>query len=214
MYAGSMQNCGVSMGEKKDNSTYKLKVSLRQRLLKRIDAPIILETFGGYGKLYDALYYPYPAGCVMEKDAEKIDRLAEQRPTWAVYECDSIAAIAGGVGAHLLVNYLDVDAYGEPWPVIDAWFSSSRPRSMEMAIVVTDGLRQPLSMGKDWKVSSMADMVERYGNRNLHANYLEICRELLAEKAAQAGYKITAWAGYYCGHSQQMTHYGAILKRD
>lgn len=202
------------MSDKKDNSTYKLKVSLRQRLLKRIDNPVILEVFGGYGKMYEALYYPYTEGCVMEKLPEKVDVLAAQRPTWSVYECDSIQAIADGAGSHLLVNYLDIDAYSEPWPAIDAWFTSKRPRAMLMGIIVTDGLRQNLKVNGGWKVGSMSDMVDKYGNQNLYDDYLEICQEMLQEKSAQAGYKIQSWAGYYCGDEQKMTHYGAILKRD
>ncbi len=32
-------------------------------------------------------------------------------------------------------------------------------------------------------------------------------------QAARAGYTLTAWAGYYCGHIKQMTHYLAELQR-
>lgn len=57
----------------------------------------------------------------------------------------------------------------------------------------------------------MADMVAKYGNK-LAPIYLDVCRELLSEKAAHRGYKITRWAGYYCGHMDQMTHYAAVLE--
>lgn len=153
-------------------------------------------------------------GVVFEKDPDKTKVLAVQRPAWAVYECDCEQAIAAGVGAHLPVNFLDCDPYGEPWPVIDAFFQSERPFPSMLAIVVNDGLRQKLKMNGGWNVASLEHVVARYGNNVLYANYLEICKELLQEKASQRGYALTRWAGYYCGHAQQMTHYAGLFTRD
>lgn len=51
------------------------------------------------------------------------------------------------------------------------------------------------------------------GAAQISAHYLEICRELLTNKAAQRGYSLRRWAGYYCGHADQMTHYAAVFEK-
>lgn len=201
----------MSKPGQKDNSTFHQKALLRQMAMARIEEPIVMETHGGEGKLYDACYRGVEQGVVFEKDPDKASILGRQRPTWAVYEADCISAIQGGAGAHLAVNLLDVDPYGDPWPVIDAFFQSERPRPDRLIVVVNDGLRQGLIIGA-WNVETMQRMVAKYGNK-LAPIYLEVCQELMIEKAAQAGYDLDRWAGYYCGHGKQMTHYLAILTR-
>jgi hypothetical protein len=183
-------------------------------LLKLVDNPVVMETHGGYGAIWNQCYMDIAQGVVFEKDADKTKVLAVQRPAWAVYECDCEMALAAGVGSHLPVNFLDCDPYGAPWPVLDAFFLSDRPFPPTLAIVVNDGLRQGLEMNGGWKVESLRDVVSVYGNNTLYANYLEICKELLQEKASQRGYTLTRWAGYYCGHAQQMTHYAGLFNRD
>lgn len=42
--------------KQKDNSTLNLKASLRHNLLREIDNPVVLETHGGYGHLYERCY--------------------------------------------------------------------------------------------------------------------------------------------------------------
>jgi hypothetical protein len=198
----------------KDNSTLSLKVSLRRNLLREIEKPVVLESHGGYGAIYERCYAHLVAeGVVFEKDPAKAAVLGRQRPTWAVYEADCVGALAAGVGGHLAVSFFDLDPYGEPWPVVDAIFGSKRPWPERIAVVVNDGLRQNLRIAGGWKVASLEAMTARYGNRALHDHYLEICREMLAEKAAQAGYGLSRWAGYYCGYGQMMTHYAAVLVR-
>ncbi len=173
-----------------------------------------METHGSYGAIWNRCYMDIAQGVVFEKDPDKTKVLAVQRPTWAVYECDCEQALAAGIGAHLPVNFLDCDPYGEPWPVLDAFFLSERPFPPTLAIVVNDGLRQKLKMNGGWNVESLRDVVATYGNNVLYANYLDICKELLQEKASQRGYTLTRWAGYYCGHAQQMTHYAGLFTRD
>jgi len=195
----------------KDNSTFLHKREIRRAALKLLsDVPVIMETHGGFGKLYRACYESVERGVVFEKDAVKAEALALQRPTWAVYQADCVKAIADGAGAHLTVNVLDCDPYGEAWPVIDAFFESKRPRAATLLVLVNDGLRQGLKMGTAAHVGSMAGMVARYGN-NLHKRYLEICEMLLEEKAAKAGYRLDRFYGYYCGYMKQMTHYMGLL---
>lgn len=196
----------------KDNSTLRLKAQLRTNLLKLIGEPVVMETHGGYGAIWNQCYSHIGDGVVFEKDPDKASVLAVQRPSWAVYECDCVMAIAAGVGAHLPVNFVDFDPYGEPWPVIDAFFQSERPFPPTLGIVVNDGLRQRLKIAA-WDVDSLGEMVARYGNKDVYKNYLEICRELFQEKAGQRGYTLTRWAGYNCGHLGQMTHYAALFTR-
>lgn len=186
---------------------------LRSQALREIEHPVILETHGGWGKLFAQCYSTVPAGVVFEKDDAKVARLAEQRPTWAVYQADCEAALAGGVGSHLPVNFVDLDPYGEPWPVLDAFFAGCRPSVPRLVLVVNDGLRQKLKMNAGWNVRSLAGIVERVGNAAIYRDYLAICRDLVKAKAAKAGYRLSRWTGYHCGTMQMMTHYAAMLER-
>jgi hypothetical protein len=198
----------------KDNSTFTLKRGLRLAALKELGQPaVVLETNGGFGKLFSHCYRDVVAGAVFENDPEKSAALAQQRPTWSVYEADCVAAIGAGVASHLEVNFLDCDPYGECWPIIDAFFRSTRPRSERLVVVVNDGLRQSLMMNGGWHCDSMREMVSRYGNSALHKNYLQVCRDLLEEKSAPLGYELKRWSGYHCGANNCMTHFAAVLQR-
>lgn len=184
---------------------------MRKKLLREIDNPIVMETHGGYGAVWERCYSGFEQGVVFEKDTIKADALAKQRPTWAVYECDCINALIGGAGSHIPVNFVDFDPYGEPWPVIDAFFESKREFPPKLAIVVNDGLRQMVKTTGGWNVNSLQGMVSQYGAASMYKNYLDVCQELIEEKAKQRNYTLSRWAGYYCGHAEQMTHYAAIL---
>lgn len=200
--------------KQRDNATLPRKVELRRRAMRALTAAavptVVLETHGGLGRIGDACYRDVEEGIVFERDPEKAGLLARKRPTWAVYEGDCEAALAAGVGAHLAVTLLDLDPYGDPWPALEAYFGSPRPRAPRLEVVVNDGLRQAVKCGIAWRVESLRAIVQRRGN-DLHADYLEVCRELLAESGARAGYRVAAWAGYYCGARQNMTHYWATL---
>ncbi len=190
-----------------------LKTSLRTSTLARLDStPVVMETHGGYGEIFKRCYRGVASGVVFEKKPNKAEILARQRPTWAVYEADCVKALGADAGGHLEINVLDVDPYGEPWPVLTAFFTSDRPRAQQMAVVVNDGLRQKVKMGGGWSTGSLKAVVSRYGNDKLYANYLDVCRELLEESVSQAGYGLTHWGGYYCGYAKQMTHYAALLE--
>jgi hypothetical protein len=207
----------ILMAVQKDNSTFGHKVALRRSALLQLELdgirqPVVMETHGGMGAIFDACYAHLPEGVVFEKDPEKAAILGKQRPTWAVYEAECEPVLAEGVGSHLQIDLLDIDPYGEPWPVFDAFFQSSRPFAPVMAIAVNDGLRQGLAMGQAWNIQSMAAAVERHGN-DLHPIYLEICREMVAEKVAYAGYRLGHFGGYYCGNKKSMTHYLAVIRR-
>lgn len=208
---------GVAMTQQRDNSTFTQKVTLRRKALKLlaewgIEQPIVCETHGGEGALFNACYAHLDEGVVFEMNAAKVDTLAKQRPTWRVYEADSAYALGAGIAGDMPIHLLDVDPYGSSWDVIEAFFSSRRIFADQMLLAVNDGLRQKLQMRGAWDVEVLQDMVQRYGN-DLHPMYLEVCREMLTEKAAYAGYTVDRFSGYYCGRNALMTHFLAVLSQ-
>lgn len=200
--------------QQKDNSTLTLKASLRRSLMNEIGQAVIMETHGGYGHVYDLCYQAVERGIVFEKDAKKAAFLAQQRPSWAVYECSCEEALADGVGGHLPVNMVDMDPYGEPWPVLDAFLVGHGERMPSTwGLVVNDGLRNKVQLNGGWDVDSLKDAVAHWGAAAMHGNYLDVCRWLVDKKVATVGFTVARWAGYYCGHNQAMTHYAAVLRR-
>lgn len=201
----------------KDNSTLWDKVKLRRSALEQLSNPIVMETHGGEGHLFRACYSEFTHGVVFEKDPRKTAILAQQRPTWAVYEADCEVAIATGAGNHLPVNFLDVDPWGTPWPVIEAFFTSNRRFSETLHVVVNDGTRRVLGQQKSasdqrWKTGALLEAAIEFGEE-LHSCYLDVCQCLLQSRAEKAGYCLSDWTGYYCGRADSMTHYWAILKQ-
>lgn len=201
--------------KQKDNSTLSLKTSLRRSVLAELGAPaVVCESHGGYGHIFDRCYRAAAGGVVFEKDAAKAGFLARQRPTWAVYECNSTMALAAGVGSHLPINFIDIAPYGEPWPVMDAFLEGFGTRLPDRwGLAVNDGLRYGLKLNGGWDTASMQGAVSRWGAAALYEKYLEVCRWLVEQKAGQLGFKLARWAGYHCGAGQAMTHYAAILVR-
>lgn len=197
-----------------DNTTLQRKAALRVSLLKSLQAsPVILETHGGLGRVWERVYADVPTGIAFEIDATKVDALARQRPTWSVYEGRAEGALQAGVGAHLEVNLIDVDPYGEPWPTIEAFFQSERPRVPRLGLVVNDGLRQKLRLQGGWSVRSLRQAVELWGNGPLYDKYLDVAKWKVQQLAARQSYRITSWTAYHCGDQNDMTHYAAILER-
>lgn len=196
---------------KKDNTTLSRKISLRLSFLKMIENPVICETHAGIGSIYKRCYQQY-AGVAFEKDTQKTNVLSEQRKNWSVYECDCIYALQNGIGIRFNPNFFDVDPYGEPWGVIGAIFSNTEKLPDNFVIVVNDWLRQKLKIGA-WDVKSIQEYVSIYGNHGIYENYLEVCKDMMVKKSSQSGYRLTRWAGYYCGYLGQMTHYGCLFER-
>jgi hypothetical protein len=202
--------------KQKDNSTYQQKVMIRQRMLSRMKAagvePILMETHGGFGKLYAACYSDIRCGVVFDKDPDKAERLALQRPTWAVYQGDCEQALLHGAGAHLTVTALDVDAYGDSLTPISCWFLSDRPRADKLWIVGNDGMRQNARLGDAWSVDILKPAVAHFGNQ-LDGIYLQACRWTIEQHAEKAGYKVDHFGGWYTGDKNQVTHYLVELVR-
>jgi hypothetical protein len=162
------------MDEKRDNSTFSQKAILRRMALARIENPVIMETHGGLGKLFAECYRGMGQGVVFEKKPERAAFLARQRPAWAVYEADCEMAIAAGAGAHLEVNLLDVDPYGDPWPVLSAFFESERPRAGKLVVVVHDGLRQTVKRNMFVQSNGARQTMVRWYGAGLFNHYLAV----------------------------------------
>jgi hypothetical protein len=200
---------------RKDNSTLRLKAQLRIKALAELGSEaIVLEAYGGLGKLFPYCYSGIEQGIVFEKLAAKTDILAKQRPTWSVYEGDCIRALRGGAGAHLTVNFADFDPYGECWPALTAFFQSERTWPDRLVLAVNDGLRRELMMKSGWHANSMRPWVERYGNDHCFKRYDDICKLSVIGLARLRNYTVTRWTCYYCGHGDNMTHFGAVLDRE
>lgn len=197
----------------RDNSTFMLKIRLRRKLILEVDEPIILESHGGMGAIYQALYSRYEKGVVLDIKKEAVEHLAAQRPTWATYQGDSERALWLGAGSHLECNYFDIDPYGEPWPTIHALFSSRRPWPDRIVFAVTDGLRGRLQMNLAWKHEHLAKYVEEFTNEGIYHNYLEVAERLMTDYAQERGYRMAQWIGYYCGTLDHISHYGVVFEK-
>lgn len=204
-----MKYAGVTL--QKDNSTFPQKRADRIEALKWLAEPSrILEAYGGYGVLFRACYVGSKRGLVFEREERKANALARQRPTWAVYRCDAAVGV-GAVWLDVPFNLIDVDPYGSAWVFLDAYFAAERVRPDRMVLVVNDGMRHHLNIGA-WDVYSLRGVVKRYGNK-LHAIWLEVCKEMLTEKADGIGFDVARFGGYYCGAGHAMTHWVALLTK-
>ena len=145
-----------------------------------------------------------------EKPA-KAELLAIQRPTWSVFESNCIPALAAGAGDHLELNLVDVDPYGEPWPVIEAFMQSERPWPERIGFAINDGVRMKLKITGGWDVESLGPAVRQFGNSAMYGDYLAVARWNLKRLVAARGYELAHWTGYYCGHGDCMTHYAAVF---
>ncbi len=195
---------------KKDNSTLKQKIIIRKKALSLLENPVVMETHGGEGVIYKHCYSEIEQGVVFEKDSKKTWVLGAQRPHWAVYEINCIDAIRNGAAAHIPINFVDLDPYGAPWDVVDAFFGGPQLRVKNLVFVVNDGMRLKLNRGGGWDVAQLKVAALKYGSA-LRDRYLDACRDLMIEKSALAGYKLEHFSGYYTGHAKQMTHYLALF---
>ena len=197
-----------------DNKTFLEKSRLRKQILARLDAePVILETHGGRGDLYQRCYADVETGLVFETDPAKAEKLVRQRPNWAVYETDCVWGLAAGVGSHLDVNFVDCDPYGQAWHVLEAFFDSERPRAAHVVLVVHDGVRQSLGRFGSLNMDIFVPIVEQIGEINLYRNYLNVCEQLLGEVVSTAGYDVVGFGGFYSRSDKNQTHFFAELRQ-
>lgn len=175
-----------------------------------MDRPVVLEAYAGKGKLYDHLYRDFSHGAALEKNEQKAAYLARQRPSWKVYECDSVAATKAGLLADQPFSFIDIDPYGSSWDFIDAYFCTHQAWPERAVLAVNDGLRRNIKLGTAWKIKVLAEAVRTFGS-DLYDIYLSVCRWMLEKKAAEVGLTLSGFEGFYAGHAKQMTHYYAVL---
>jgi hypothetical protein len=173
--------------------------------------PVVLETHAGFGRIYGRCYSHVETGVALELSNERCEKLAATRPSWAVYQVEAEAALKAGAGRHLEINFVDFDPYGDPWPYIDAFLTSDRPKPSKLVLVVNDGMRQALRIDGGYRWNSLGYMTARFGH--LYRPYLDVVRVAMTEKAEAVGYKVKRWAAYNTGHMDLMTHYAAVLER-
>ncbi len=197
-----------------DNSPFVDKLRLRRAVLAACPAraPVVLESHGGFGRIFDRAWFRASTGVVFDVVEEKAEALARQRPAWRVYQVDSLKAIAGGVARDLAFDIVDLDPYGSSIEYLDALASSDRAWPDCWHLVVNDGLRMALQRGIAWSSPRMRPIVARHGN-NLAPIYLRVCRELVDEFALSIGFKVKAWHCYETGANGNMVHYWATLTR-
>lgn len=197
----------------KDNSTFNQKLALRRAVLHDApEAPTILETHGGLGRIYDRAWFKAGTGVVIERDERKAEALARQRPTWRVYQANSLPALRAGLASDMVFDIVDLDPYGSSLDYLDVLALGGRHWPDRWQLVVNDGLRQFIMLGGAWRYEQLAEIVAKRGN-NLFPVYLDVVRELVAGMAARLGFRLAGWHGYYAGAGGQMTHYRAILER-
>lgn len=196
-----------------DNSTYSDKVRLRRAVLTCAPpAPVVLETHGGWGRIFDRTWHRAGSGLVMELVDEKAEALARQRPTWRVYAGDSLKLLRAGVANDVSFDVVDLDPYGSSLEYLDALATTGRQWPDQWQLVVNDGLRKRLPLGVAWSTPRVQRYVLKYGN-NLYPVYLQVLREVVEDFAASIGFRVTAWHCYATGEWGDMTHYWAKLAR-
>lgn len=166
------------------------------------------------GTLVRLAYPDELAGIAFAEKNDDADRLAVERPTWAVYSTSVDAALRRGLGRHMTVSLLDVDCDSNPWPTLEAFFSSERPRPNELAVVVSDRLRPRLRRNGAYSIPSMLPALERYRDSAvIDESYLEVCQWNLERLAGALGYQLRDWTAYHCDRRDESTHFAAVLCR-
>ena len=202
--------------DRQQHTTFAKKVNLRRRVLADLEAhgaePAILETHGGWGRLYEALYAGAAGGVVFERHRHRAEHLARQRPTWAVYETDCVPALAAGVGSHLAPNLIDLDPYGGPWEALGAALSGLADLGDPLWVVANDGILEKLRIQGAWAIHCLRELVPEFGNK-LDDVYLDVAKVMVGRLAAVRGYRLDDWRGYYCGKTRNLTHWAARLRR-
>lgn len=100
----------------------------------------VLEMFAGEGGLYRGVWARFTGICV-DKVAAKVAQAARQRPRWGCYEGDAVRFLACGMAPEPW-DVVDLDAYGEPWPALRAWATSTRAFAPVTHLFCTDGYRR------------------------------------------------------------------------
>lgn len=132
----------MSIGRKaKHNSSLRLKQTLRLQATRDLPSSArVLEGFAGEGGMYRSCWARF-AGACMDNVAHKAAWAARTRPNWTCWEGDTLKALEAGMFPEPF-DVVDLDAYGEPWPFVRAWATSSRQFATVTHLFLTDGYRR------------------------------------------------------------------------
>jgi len=197
-----------------DHTTFAQKVRLRNRVLSWSGTAVdVLETHGGFGRVYERTWYRATRGAVIEQEADKVEHLARQRPSWSVYEGDSLKALRAGLFRSRAFDIVDIDPFGSSLDYMAEMFAPERARPAAWWMVVNCGLRHTLELKQAWRVNALQDLAKRHGaTADYFHRYLDAVQVLMREHAAKVGQRVAWFDGYYCGHAHQMTHYAARIE--
>ena len=197
-----------------DNSTFVQKMRLRNRVLAQSGPAVdVLETHGGFGRIFERTWYRAERGAVIERDSVKVEHLARQRPRWAVYEGDSLQALRCGLFASRAFDIVDLDPYGSTLTYFAPLFDAHRRRPGRWWLVANCGLRHTLGLKQAWRIEVLQELAARLGAASdFYHRYLDVVQLLLTEHANASGQRLTWFDGYYCGHGNNMTHYAARIE--
>ncbi len=210
-----MKSAILQRDEKRDNETLDEKLRWRREALRHLSAePVICEAYGGWGRVGQAVYRDVRHGVVLEKVSAKAATLALLRPTWSVYEGDTLRMLRAGAGRHLPINFLDLDPYGEPFTTLEAFFSAERQIADRIVIVAHDGMHRLVKMGRAWSVQILEPVVAEFGNSFVKEHYGEASILLVARMLEQYGYSVSDWRWASGGDRKKNAHFLAVVDRD
>lgn len=188
------------------------KVSLRLNLRQHIPQPYIIELYGGKGLMYTHCWND-TQGVVFEKDPKLIDTLATVRPSWRVYQGDTVKALQAGVCSSVIPQHviLDCDPFGSPWPAIEAYIRALIVPPIVLGLAVTDGAIQKVQLTGGWDVDGWSPHVLKYGN-DIYDRYLFFSKMRLEALLKPQGYTLISWHGVY-GDRKHVAYYAAIFSQ-
>jgi hypothetical protein len=178
----------------RENKGFLDKIQTRKRALDMLRGdPVVLEAYAGRGHL-GKVVYDLEFGVATDIDEDAVVALSSSRPSWRVYQCDAVPAIAQGLAADVPFNFIDLDPFGSPWEAYMAFWESERERGDQVVVVAHDGMRLNAKMRTSWN-SVMADAVQVFGN-DLGKMYLQACRWKAKKHLEVAGYELTGFFGF------------------
>lgn len=148
-----------------DNGSWIAKQALRARVAA-VRAGSVLECFAGEGRMWRSCWFDRP-GLTNDRDRLKALDAARERQGWGVYSGDTERMLRAGWGAETPFGIVDVDAYGEPWPFVRAWYDSRRVRAPITELVLTDGYMAQASLAPLSRVLFGGRGRERHASREV-----------------------------------------------
>jgi len=183
-----------------DNSSADLKAALRERFLREVQEPRVLDLFCGAGEMYKRVY----AGKVAEYVG--VDRAKVHDPALCV-RTDNRQYIARHDISRF--NVVDLDDYGCPWLLLFAVTEKAGPG--RLVVFVTDGL--PLHLKVDSAVTHIVSATERlpkhFAIPGAVRFYVPMFLTMLRELERRNG--LTVQSAYYFPNQRHSVYYWALV---